>query len=140
MRPEGNVRPVSSPQVPWEETLDGVLGFEVLAMERESAAARFDVADKHRQPFGVVHGGVYATLAEGLCSAATWQAHGGEKLVMGSGNHTSFLRPVFEGTVTAEARAMHSGRTTAVWEVEFRNAEERICALARVTLAIRDSG
>ena len=134
------MRPVSAPQIPIQETFDGVMGFEVLAMSGESATARFTVDNRHRQPFGVVHGGVYAGLAEGLCSAATWQAHGGEKLVMGSGNHTSFLRPVFEGTVTAEARAMHSGRTTAVWEVEFRSGEGKLCALARVSLAIRDSG
>ena len=131
--------PVTGPQIPVQETLDGILGFEVIELSGETARAKFDVENRHRQPFGVVHGGVYAALAEGLASAATWQAHGGEKLVMGSSNHTSFLRPVFEGTVSAEGRAMHMGRTTAVWEIEFRNAEGKLCALSRVTLAIRGS-
>lgn len=130
------MQPVPDPQIPIQDTFDGVLGFEVLEMSGEAARAQFAVENRHRQAFGVVHGGVYAGLAEGLCSAATWQAHDGKKRVMGSGNHTSFLRPVFEGTVTADARAMHSGRTTAVWEVEFRNGE-KLCALARVSLAIR---
>jgi 1,4-dihydroxy-2-naphthoyl-CoA hydrolase len=126
--------------VPWEESLDGVLGFEVVSLSGEAAQGRFTVENRHRQPFGVVHGGVYAALAEGLTSGATWQAHGGTKMVMGSSNHTSFLRPVFEGVVTADAVAKHNGRTTAVWEVEFRNADGKLCALTRVTLAIRESG
>lgn len=133
------MRPVSAPQLPLEETLDGILGFEPLEVRSDYATARFEVQNRHRQPFGVVHGGVYAALAEGLTSAATWAAHEGKKLVMGSSNHTSFLRPVFEGVVTAEARARHSGRTTAVWEVEFKTAEGKLCALTRVSLAVRDA-
>ena len=134
------MRPVPDPQIPFQETLDGVIGTEVIEMSADSFKARIEVENKHRQPFGVVHGGVYAAMAEGLCSGATWQAHDGKKLVMGSSNHTSFLRPVFEGEVTAEGRAMHSGRTTAVWEVEFRGGDGKLCALARVSLAIRDTG
>jgi 1,4-dihydroxy-2-naphthoyl-CoA hydrolase len=132
------VNPAAPLAVPWEKTLDGILGFEMLEVTGERAKARFTVDDKHRQPFGVVHGGVYAALAEGLTSGATWQAHEGAKMVMGSSNHTSFLRPVFSGSVTADAVAKHSGRTTAVWEVEFRNEDGKLCALSRVTLAIRD--
>ena len=134
------MRPVVDPQIPFQETFDGLIGPQDVEMTEDTVTARIEVGNRHRQSFGVVHGGVYAAMAEGLCSAATWQAHGGEKLVMGSSNHTSFLRPVLEGTVTAEGRAKHSGRTTAVWEVEFRNGEGKLCALARVTLAIRDSG
>ena len=128
------------PQLAWEDTWDGLVGFRVEASSGERAKASFEVQTHHKQSFGVVHGGVYSSLAEGLCSAATWQAHGGAKIVMGTSNHTSFLRPVFDGTVTVEAVAKHSGRTTAVWEAEFRDGEGKLCALTRVSLAIRDSG
>jgi len=127
--------------IPIEETLDGVLGYEVLEVGADRARARFEVANRHRQPFGLVHGGVYASLAEGLCSGATYlhvQAEG--KIAVGSSNHCSFLRPVFEGTVTADARAIHAGRTTWVWEVDFHDAQGKLCAVARVTLAVRDAG
>ena len=134
------MRPVPDPQIPFHETFDGLIGAELVEMSGERVRARLEVATRHKQPFGVVHGGVYAAIAEGLCSGATWQAHKTEKLVMGSSNHTSFLRPVFDGTIEIEGRAVHSGRTTAVWEVEFRNAEGKLCALARVSLAIRDTG
>jgi 1,4-dihydroxy-2-naphthoyl-CoA hydrolase len=125
--------------VPFENTLDGILGWEVIDTGEDHASARFEVADKHRQPMGLVHGGVYAALAEGLCSATTYmQVAGDGKAAVGSSNLTSFLRPVREGTVTAEARAIHRGRTTWVWEVEFRNDDRKLCAVSRVTLAVID--
>lgn len=120
-----------------EGTLDHVLGFEVLEMEGAAARARFQVERKHTQPFGIVHGGVYASLAEGLASASTYYAVKDDGMVaMGINNFTSFLRPVTEGEVAAEARAVHSGRTTWVWEVEFTSAGKP-CATSRVTIAVR---
>jgi 1,4-dihydroxy-2-naphthoyl-CoA hydrolase len=122
-----------------EETLDGILGFEVLEMAADHASARFEVQNRHRQPFGIVHGGVYAALAEGLASGATYmQVAQDGKIAVGSSNHTSFLRPVAAGVVTANARAVHSGRTTWVWEVEFTTEAGKRCAVARVTLAVID--
>ena len=122
-----------------EETLDGVLGFERHEIGDGVASARFTVANKHRQPFGIVHGGVYAAFAEGLCSFTTFlnvQEQG--KIAVGSSNFTSFLRPVMQGVVTAEARALHRGRTTWVWECEFTNEDGKRCAVTRVTLAVID--
>jgi uncharacterized protein (TIGR00369 family) len=124
--------------LPLESTLDGVLGFEFVEAGPERVRGRVVVEDRVRQPLGLVHGGVYAALAESLCSAATYQAVVGEgKVAVGLSNHTSFLRPVTEGTVHADARRRHGGRTTWVWEVEFTDDAERLCALSRVTLAVR---
>ena len=116
-----------------------MLGFEYLGADAEHASARFTVENKHKQPFGIVHGGVYAALAEGLCSAATYmQVAGDGKIAVGSSNHTSFLRPVSEGTVTASARPVHRGRTTWVWECTFTTEAGKACAISRVTLAVID--
>jgi 1,4-dihydroxy-2-naphthoyl-CoA hydrolase len=125
--------------IPIEETLDGILGFEVVSMDAESATARFEVQNRHRQPFGIVHGGVYAAMAEGLASGATYmQVAERGKIAVGSSNHTSFLRPVSDGIVTANARAVHSGRTSWVWEVDFTTEAGKRCAVSRVTLAVID--
>jgi uncharacterized protein (TIGR00369 family) len=122
-----------------DQTLDGVLGFEVDELRADRASGHFEVENRHRQPFGIVHGGVYAAFAEGLCSGATYlQVQDKGKIAVGSSNYTSFLRPVSEGVVTAAARAIHSGRTSWVWECEFRNAEGKPCAISRVTLAVID--
>jgi 1,4-dihydroxy-2-naphthoyl-CoA hydrolase len=124
--------------LPLETTLDGVLGFEFVEAGPERVRGRVAVEDRVKQPLGLVHGGVYAALAESLCSAATYQAVFADgKIAVGLSNHTSFLRPVTQGTVHADARRRHGGRTTWVWEVEFTDDAGKLCALARVTLAVR---
>ncbi len=120
------------------QTLDGALGFEIIEMGEELARGRFAVTDSVRQPFGTVHGGAYAAMAETLASATTSiavQAEG--NIAVGQSNLTSFLRPASQGVVHAEARCRHRGRTTWVWEVEFTDDDGRLCALSRVTTAVR---
>jgi 1,4-dihydroxy-2-naphthoyl-CoA hydrolase len=121
-----------------ENTLNQALGFELLDASPESAHARFAVEDRVRQPFGLVHGGAYSALAESLVSAATHfaVAENGSYAV-GQSNHTTFLRPVTDGAVHAEARVRHRGRTTWVWDVDFTDDDGRVCAIARVTMAVR---
>jgi 1,4-dihydroxy-2-naphthoyl-CoA hydrolase len=124
--------------VPFERTLDGTLGFETLESGPELARGRFPVEDRVKQPFGLVHGGVLAAIAESLCSQATFTAVAGDGLAaQGLSNHTSFLRPIVAGTAHAEARRRHRGRTTWVWEVEITDDDGRVCALSRVTMAVR---
>ncbi len=119
-------------------TLDGTLGFELLEAQEDRALGRFAVTDSVRQPMGVVHGGAYAAMAEMLASATTWlHVRGDGNIAMGQSNDTSFLRPVFSGTVHAEGRRRHRGRTSWVWEVDFTDDEGRLCAMSRVTLAVR---
>jgi 1,4-dihydroxy-2-naphthoyl-CoA hydrolase len=119
-------------------TLDAVLGFETIEAGPELARARAEVGARHKQPFGLVHGGVYATMAESLASQATYEAVKDEgKIAVGLSNHTSFMRPILSGTIHAEARRRHRGSTTWVWEVEMTDNEGRLCALSRVTMAVR---
>ena len=124
--------------LPLERTLDGVLGFEISEMREELARGGFTVEDRHRQPMGIVHGGVYAALAESLVSATTYVAVSRDGMIAtGMSNQTSFLRPVVAGRVAADARRRHRGRTTWVWEVDFTDDQGRLCALSRVTMAVR---
>jgi 1,4-dihydroxy-2-naphthoyl-CoA hydrolase len=100
--------------------------------------AHVDVADHHKQQAGLVHGGVFASIAEATTSMATWLAVQEDgRSAQGLSNQTSFLRPILEGTVHACARARHRGRTTWVWEVEITDDQERLCALVRMTIAVR---
>ena len=124
--------------VPFERTLDGVLGFEVLSMTDESARGRVPVTDRVRQMWGFVHGGVYMALAEMLATEATiLSVHEDGMTAVGSSNHTSFLRPVAEGTVYAEAQKLHGGKSTWLWEVFLKDDDNKLCAVSRVTLALR---
>lgn len=119
-------------------TLDEALGFELTDLGPERAEARVTIDDRHRQPLGVVHGGVYAALAESLASVATALTVAEDGLVaLGLSNATSFFRPVTGGTVRADAERIHRGRTTWVWDVRCRDEEGRVCAVSRVTVAVR---
>ena len=121
-----------------DRTMDSAIGFELLELGEEVARGRFAVEDCVRQPFGIVHGGAYAAMGETLASATTAMAvYNDGMIAVGQSNHTSFLRPCSEGTVHAEARRRHRGRTSWVWEVDCTDDEGRLCAIVRVTMAVR---
>ncbi len=116
----------------------GALGIEILAADEETAEGRMEVSDANRQPYGIVHGGAYAALAESLVSVTTAMAvYKDGMIAVGQSNHTSFLRPISEGTVHASARRRHRGRTSWVWEVDCTDDDGRLCAITRVTMAVR---
>jgi 1,4-dihydroxy-2-naphthoyl-CoA hydrolase len=118
-------------------TFDKLYGLELLTLGEEEATARVPVRDEIRQPAGLVHGGVYASIAESLTSLATSQAVGEGQLAQGLSTQTSFLRPVTGSTIHATARRRHRGRTTWVWEVDITDDEGRVCVLVRTTIAVR---
>ncbi len=119
-------------------TLDDVLGFEMLEAGPEGCRARFAVEKRVQQPLGLVHGGAYAALAESMVSATTHMAVAGEgNFAVGQSNNTSFFRPATKGLVHAEGTPIHRGRTSWVWDVRFTDDDERLCAVSRVTMAVR---
>ena len=95
--------------------------------------ARVAVRDEIKQPAGLVHGGVFASIAETIASLGTWRASRRRLTAQGHSNQTSFLRPIVEGTIHAIARRRHRGRTTWVWEVDITDDQGRLCALVRMT-------
>jgi len=127
-------------RVPVEESFVAAIGLDVDELvEVGRRTARLPVVPGVCQPMGIVHGGIYAAIAETLASMGTADGVLGlGKVPLGMANNTSFLRPVSEGTVHAEARAFHRGRTSWLWDVEMRNDDGKLCATARVTIAVRD--
>src|SRR4051794_5325700 len=133
-----NMPPTGDEVVAEQDCLDGVLGFEVVSIGDGEAVARFPIADRVRQRFGLVHGGAYAALAEMLATEATVAAvYADGFTAMGMSNDTSFLKGARGESITARARARHRGRTTWVWEVDHFDGEERLVAVSRVTIAVR---
>jgi 1,4-dihydroxy-2-naphthoyl-CoA hydrolase len=117
---------------------DRLYGLEMLEISGDLVRGRVAVRDELKQPAGLVHGGVYAAVAESLATTGTAASvHADGNTAMGLSNQTSFLRPITSGTIHAVARARHRGRTTWVWEVEMTDDEDRVCALTRVTVAVR---
>lgn len=117
---------------------DELIGTEWVSDDPDAAVARFRVRDELRQPVGLLHGGVFSTVIESLCSRATALA------VLPSGMHcmgqsisVSFLRSMTEGTGEVRATARHRGRTTWVWEAEVLDEQDRLCVTALMTVAVR---
>jgi len=118
---------------------DALYGLELSEVTDDRAAGRVVVRDELKQPFGLVHGGVFAAIAESLASIGTGLAVAREgKVAMGLSNQTSFLRPITEGTIDAVATRRHRGRMTWVWEVEMSDQKGRLCVLSRMTVAVRE--
>ena len=117
---------------------DALYGLKLTELDDRVVRGEVPVREQLKQPYGLVHGGVYASLAESLTSIATALAVASDgRQAMGQSNHTSFLRPITAGTIHATARARHRGRTTWLWDVEITDDEGRLCALTRMTVAVR---
>jgi uncharacterized protein (TIGR00369 family) len=117
---------------------DALIGTEWLDDDPEHARARLPMRDELRQPVGLLHGGVISSLVESVCSRATALAVLGEGMMaMGQAISVSFIRPVTEGHAEVKARARHRGRTTWVWDAEVLDADNKLCALAQMTIAVR---
>jgi 1,4-dihydroxy-2-naphthoyl-CoA hydrolase len=136
---------MSTPRMPTAAQLNEAVtgydrhyGLELLELSDTEVRARVAVRDEIKQPLGLVHGGLYASLAESMSSLATAAAVMGEgKTAVGMSNSTSFLRPITAGTVHAHATRLHGGRTTWIWDVTFSDDAGRTCAVTRMTIAVR---
>lgn len=118
---------------------DNHYGLEIDEATDEVVTARVPVREHVLQPVGLVHGGVHASIAEALASVGTnVGVNSAGKIGVGQSNNSSFLRPITEGMIHAVARRRHRGRTTWIWDVEMTDDDGRLCALSRVTIAVRD--
>jgi len=109
------------------------LGLRFTRVAPDELAAEIAVGPHLTQPYGLVHGGVYASIVETLASAGAAlhaMAHGQSSV--GLENTTSFVRAVRDGTLVATATPVHRGRGSQVWQVEIRNAEGKLAATGRV--------
>jgi uncharacterized protein (TIGR00369 family) len=126
--------------LPLERTLDGAIGVEVVEVGEDVVRGRLKVEDRVRQPYGIVHGGAMAALAESLTSMGTARGvYRDGKIAMGQEINASFMRPISAGHVNALCRIRRRGRTAWNWEIEISDDDGRLCALLRATIAVRDA-
>jgi uncharacterized protein (TIGR00369 family) len=111
-----------------------LLGLRVEEATPDRVAISWDVTPALHQPYGIVHGGVYASVVETAASiaGAVWLGERGQ--VVGVNNSTDFLRAVREGTLHAVAEPVHRGRLQQLWLVEIRDENERLVARGQVRL------
>lgn len=110
------------------------LGLEFISASYDEIVGEIELGPAHHQPYGLVHGGVYAAMVETLASvgaALNLALH--DRHTVGLDNNTSFLKAVRTGTLRGTARPLARGRRTQVWEVSITCADELV-ATGRVRL------
>ena len=113
------------------------LGLTFTKVEMDLIEAEIEIADIHRQPYGIVHGGVYCAMIEALCSTgAAVNVWDSGRNAVGMENNTSFLKAVRDGTIVGVATPIKKGRRTHVWEATVRNAAGEKLATGRVRMAV----
>lgn len=118
-----------------EDHWGGVLGLEILAWSADRVEARLLPDSRHEQPYGILHGGVYASIVEDVASrgagiAARAAGHAG---IVGVANQTDFLRSHRRGELRAVGEPMHVGRSLQLWQVVItRTSDGRVVARGQV--------
>jgi 1,4-dihydroxy-2-naphthoyl-CoA hydrolase len=116
------------------------IGLRFTAISADEFVAEVPVAPHLTQPYGIVHGGVYASIIETLASAgAALHAMREGKTSVGLENTTAFVRAVRGGTLIATARPIHRGRSSQVWGVEIHESE-KLVATGRVRTMTLERG
>ena len=116
--------------------LVATLGIEVIEMGPERVVATMPVTEAHHQPLGFLHGGASVALAETVASIGAYLAAPPDRGAFGLEINANHLRPKRTGTLTAVGTPLHTGRTTAVWEVKIRDEEQKLVCVSRCTVAI----
>ena len=117
-------------------TIPGTLGVETVELSAELVVLQLEVTPAVHQPYGILHGGVSALLAEGAASFGGAISVGPEHIVVGTELNCSHLRSMASGQLTATATPFRKGRSVQVWGIELTDERERLIAVARCTLQV----
>jgi 1,4-dihydroxy-2-naphthoyl-CoA hydrolase len=96
-----------------------------------------ELGEDHHTPWGIVHGGVYATAIESAASlgGSAFAAERGMVAVGVNNNNTNFARPMTAGRVEVSARPLQQGRTQQLWQVDIVDQAGRLIATGQLRLA-----
>ena len=112
------------------------LGIRFTDVGDDYVRAAMPVTPAHHQPMGLLHGGASVVLAETLGSVGATLCAGEGEGCVGLEINANHVRAVRAGTVTGEARPLHRGRTTQVWEIRITDEADRLVCVSRLTLAV----
>jgi 1,4-dihydroxy-2-naphthoyl-CoA hydrolase len=117
--------------------LPGLLGIEVLEAGDGRAHARLELREEHRAPNGFLHAGTIVAFADTACGYGCILSlpEGGTGFTTIE-LKTNFLRSAQAGTIACEARLVHGGRTTQLWDATVTDEQGRTMALFRCTQLI----
>jgi 1,4-dihydroxy-2-naphthoyl-CoA hydrolase len=112
------------------------LGIEVVVLTPEKVVMQVEVGPTVHQPYGILHGGVSALMAEGAASVGGAISVGPDEIVVGTELNCSHLRSMSSGTLIATATPFRKGRNVHVWGIELTDETGRMICVARCTLQV----
>lgn len=126
-------------ELPSGPNFPNLLGMQFVELTADRVTATVTVEPKHHQPYGLVHGGVYCTMAETVASVGAVLAirkitGSAETGSVGQSNHTDFLKATREGLLTATATPVHVGRSVQLWHVDVTDGNDALVATSKVRL------
>jgi len=120
-----------------KDTMGEHLGIEFTKIGENSLSARMPVDNRTRQPYGLLHGGASATLAETVGSVASAFVIDQQRFYcVGIEINANHIRSIREGFVYATATPLHLGKTTHVWDIRINDEREKLICVSRLTVAI----
>ena len=96
----------------------------MISITEEHVESKLEVSNNHKQPMGLVHGGIYSTLAETICSYGA--NYGGEGTFVGVNNNTDFLSSVEDGVIHCSAIPIKKGRSYQLWECKIHQGKKLV--------------
>ncbi|MEU5849366.1 PaaI family thioesterase [Saccharopolyspora shandongensis] len=120
-----------------EEQLTALMGIEIVEWAPDRVVGTMPVAG-NRQPYGLLHGGANAVLAETVGSIAAALHAGDDRIAVGLELTCTHHRAVTDGVVTGIATPVHLGRATATYDIVITDEKDRRTCSARLTCVLRD--
>ena len=122
-----------------KNTLMETLEIEFTEVGDDFITAKMPVTSKVHQPYGILHGGATAALAETVgSSASAFFLNDTSKIVKGIELSINHLKSKKEGVVFATAKAIHRGRTTHLWEVKIVDEDHNLISLCKISNIVLD--
>ncbi|NNN01961.1 MAG: PaaI family thioesterase [Acidimicrobiaceae bacterium] len=125
--------------MPYRPNVNDSLGIETVFVSADKVVLEVEVGPKVHQPYGILHGGVSALLAEGAASLGGAVSVGPDHIVVGTELNCSHLRSMTSGVLRATATPVRKGRTVHVWKIDLTDADDRLICVARCSLQVLDA-
>ncbi len=119
-------------------TLVQHLGIKFIEVGDDFVRASMPVDPRTHQPMGILHGGASVVLAETVGSVAAQMAASSGRKCVGLDINANHLAAIKTGMVYGEARPVHIGRSTQVWNIRIADENDKLICVSRLTMAVFD--
>ena len=120
-----------------QNTMTSTIGIEIIDIGDDFICGKMPVDERTTQPFGLLHGGASAALAETLGSIGGGiKVYSNNETVVGIEINANHLKSVRDGWVYGKATPIRIGKKIQVWNIEITNEDDDLICVSRLTLAV----